>query len=105
MSEAFEQVDFPKPALAHAMVGAASPLWGYFAGAAMGGVAFWWAAKFVQPATYEGLLARAPGAEPRTFEVAEVAEAPFVPVAEAVASSPSAVEEAEPPAANDVNAA
>jgi hypothetical protein len=95
MSEAAETPDFPKPMVANAMVGAASPLWGYFAGAAMGGVAFWWAAKFVQPASYEALFARLPAPEPRSFAEPEAAaEAPFVPVAEAVASSPLAVVEA-----------
>ena len=94
MSEA-ETPDLAKPMIANAMVGAASPLWGYFAGAAMGGVAFWWAAKFVQPATYEGLFARLPAPEPRSFAEPEAAaEVPFVPVAEAVMSAPLAVVEA-----------
>jgi hypothetical protein len=114
MSEAADTL--PKPMIAHAVVGAASPLWGYFAGAALGGVAFWWAAKFVQPASYETLFAHLPAPEPRTFAEPEAAaEAPFVPVAEAVASSPSAVVEAvaeavveaerETAAANDATAA
>src|SRR4051812_43522445 len=111
MSEAAETPDLPTPMIASAMVGAASPLWGYFAGAALGGVAFWWAAKLAQPAGYEALFARLPEPEPRSFAEPEVAaEAPFVPVAEAAASSPSAVVEAvaepaeEPPetVANDV---
>lgn len=105
MSEAAETL--PQPPIANAMLGAASPLWGYFAGAAMGGVAFWWAARFVQPASYESLFARLPAPEPRSFAEPDAApEAPFVAMAEAVASSPSAVVEAVPeaqvPAANDL---
>lgn len=93
MSEAAETPDVPTPKIASAMVGAASPLWGYFAGAAMTGVAFWWAAKLAQPAALEAMLARLPAAEPRSFAEPEVAaEVPFV--AEAVASSPLAVVEA-----------
>ena len=29
------------------MIGAASPLWGYFAGVAMTGVAFWWMSRWM----------------------------------------------------------
>lgn len=113
MSEAAQTPDLPKPMIANAVVGAASPLWGYFAGAAMSGVAFWWAAKFVQPASYEALFARLPAPEPRSFDAAEdaveaVVEAPFVAAAAVVAeSSPLAVVEAvaEAAAANDATAA
>lgn len=111
MSEAAETPEVPTPMIASAMVGAASPLWGYFAGAAMSGVAFWWAAKFVQPASYEALFARLPAPEPRSFAaveeaVEEAVEAPFVAAEAAVESSPLAVVEAvaEEAAANDLAA-
>ena len=87
MSEAF---DLPKPTIANAAVGAASPLWGYFAGAAMGGVALWWAMKATQPTSYRALLARVPEPAPALPAPAEDAEVPFVPAAEAVSSEPSA---------------
>jgi hypothetical protein len=35
------------------MIGAASPLWGYFTGAAMAGVAFWWATRWMRPQDFE----------------------------------------------------
>jgi hypothetical protein len=108
MSEAF---DLPKPMITNAALGAASPLWGYFAGAAMSGVAFWWAMKAAQPATYQALAARLPAPAPALPEAAVEAEVPFVPTAAAVSSEPSAVVEAvaepepeptPPPAANDL---
>lgn len=45
-------------ALAPAFVGLASPLWGYFAGMAAGGVAFWWMTRWTQPQNLEALFAR-----------------------------------------------
>jgi hypothetical protein len=35
------------------MIGAASPLWAYFAGAAMTGVAFWWTSRWMRPEALE----------------------------------------------------
>ena len=49
MSEAF---DLPKPMIANAAVGMASPLWGYFAGATWSGLALWWAAATVTTIGY-----------------------------------------------------
>jgi hypothetical protein len=40
------------------MVGAASPLWGFFAGAAASGVAFWWMTHWSRPANLEALFGR-----------------------------------------------
>jgi len=52
------------------LVGAASPLWGYFAGAAVMGSAWWWMTRWLQPANLEAL-----------------AEAAFEPAVEAVAEA------------------
>lgn len=43
----------PKPLSQALLVGAASPLWGFFAGAAATGVAFWWMTRWTQPANLE----------------------------------------------------
>jgi len=37
---------FPRFARSQALIGASSPLWGYFAGAALFGAAFWWASRW-----------------------------------------------------------
>jgi uncharacterized membrane-anchored protein len=120
MSEAFSQdLAAPSPG-SSAMMGFASPLWGYYAGAALGGVAFWWMARWAQSSNLEALFADAqiptfsPAAviEPVVEAMAD-AEAPFVPAAEVLTSEPSAVVEAAPemqpepvaaPAANDAGA-
>ncbi|WP_334164282.1 hypothetical protein [Phenylobacterium sp.] len=44
--------------LSPALVGLASPLWGYFAGVAASGVAFWWMTRWTQPQNLEALFAR-----------------------------------------------
>src|SRR5438128_1655782 len=41
------------------MVGAASPLWGYFAGAAATGMAYWWMTRWAHPANLEAFFAAA----------------------------------------------
>ena len=105
MSEPF---NLPQPKIVGATIGWASPLWGYFAAATMGGVALWVAMKSMQPATYQALAARLPAPAPALPEAAAV-EVPFVPTAEAVSSEPSAAVAAEPeaqasppPVANDL---
>jgi hypothetical protein len=52
------------------LVGAASPLWAYFAGAAVMGSAWWWMTRWLQPANLEAL-----------------AEAAFEPAVEALAEA------------------
>lgn len=106
-----ETTDIPAKAVTpNVMVGAASPLWGYFAGAAAVGVAFWWMTRPLKAPNLEALFAAGEAAALPAPEVVE-AEAPFVPTAEAVVSEASgAVEDVmapEPskapptPAAND----
>ena len=65
------------------MMGAASPLWSYFAAAAASGVAYWWMTRWSRPANLEAFFAAAgPPAVPATpVEVVEI-------VAEVVAEEP-----------------
>jgi len=53
-----EPTELPKagPAM---LIGAASPLWGYFGTAAMGGLAYWWMTRWMQPVNLEALFGRA----------------------------------------------
>lgn len=53
-----ETREISPPSLAPALVGVASPLWGYFAAAAASGVAFWWMTRWTQPHGLEALFAR-----------------------------------------------
>ncbi|HVI33310.1 hypothetical protein [Phenylobacterium sp.] len=117
----------PQP-LAPAFIGLASPLWGYFAGMAAGGVAFWWMTRWTQPQNLEALFARrfaglspelapavADGADPQAapdpetavammalepvIAAVEAAEEPFVELAaETERALESAVEAAPEPA-------
>jgi hypothetical protein len=78
------------------MIGAASPLWGYFTGAAMAGMAFWWANHWMRPEALEAaaeavvaptlaLVAEEASEVEAIAEAAlEVAEAAVEPVLEAV---------------------
>lgn len=104
---------FARPeALLRVPVGLASPLWGLFAGAAIGGSAWWWMTRWSRPENLEALFG---GAEtPATDAPAEAAEAvveaveaivearpePHVSGAAAsIAAAPTASEAAaEPPA-------
>jgi len=110
-----------------AFVGVASPLWGYFAGAAAGGVAFWWMTRWTQPQNLEALFARrfaglspelapapADGADPQAVTEPEAAvammalepviaaveavEEPFVELAAEAEQALEAVVEAAPEA-------
>ncbi|WP_293677623.1 hypothetical protein [uncultured Phenylobacterium sp.] len=85
----------PEPkSLPNYMVGAASPLWAYFAGAAAGGVAFWWMTRWARPANLEAMFA---AAAPATEPVLEAAEALVEYIAEAPIAALEAM--AEPVAA------
>ncbi len=68
-----------------APIGAVSPLWLAFAGAASAGVAFWWMSRWMRPANLEAFLFTAPAAEPVVEPVAEA-------VAELTASEPEPAE-------------
>jgi hypothetical protein len=71
---------FARPeALLRVPLGMASPLWGLFAGAAVGGSAWWWMTRWTRPENLEALFGAAltaPVGEPLADAVAEaVAEA------------------------------
>jgi len=94
----------PSPFRAELMIGAASPLWAYFAGAAMAGMGWWWMMRWMRPAELEAMLEAA--AEPALEALAEatggsVAEAlvgdkiPALPVGGESGPFSSAVLEAE----------
>lgn len=101
-------------------IGAVSPLWGLFAGAAVSGAAWWWMTRWARPANLEAAFGAAEDAvaeaetlsETLTAAVAEaVEEAPAVveavaePALEAVAEAPEAVETVVEAAAEIVEAA
>ena len=87
------------------MIGAASPLWGYFTGAALAGIGWWWMIRWAQrPAAFETMIDAA--LEPAAQLVAEavdgaVAEAlvtdatPVLPVGGEAAPFGAATLEAE----------
>jgi hypothetical protein len=72
MSELFPtpRAEAPLMLRPEAFIGAASPLWAYFTGAAMTGVAWWWMTHWMRPA-----------------ELGALAEAAAQPVLEAVAAA------------------
>ncbi|WP_421932213.1 hypothetical protein [Phenylobacterium sp.] len=67
----------------HVPIGAASPLWFMFAGAASAGVAYWWMTRWMRPVNLEALLS-APAADAHPLEEAAILVEAFVePVLEA----------------------
>jgi hypothetical protein len=87
----FEFPEMPETHLTpNLLVGAASPLWGYFGAAAAGGVAYWWMTQWARPVNVEALLATATKALP------EAAAPVVVPVLETVEAAVEAVEAAAP---------
>jgi len=79
-------------ALIRAPIGAMSPLWGLFAGAAVSGAAWWWMTRWARPANLEAL-----------FGAAEAGSAEAVAKTQALAeSAAAAVAEAVLPAAEDL---
>ena len=82
---------FAKPgALLAVPVGLASPLWGLFAGAAIGGSAWWWMTRWARTENLEAIFAAAETAPALTPPVADVAEAepPVQAAADAVVDPP-----------------
>lgn len=83
------------------LMGAASPLWGYYAGAAMTGVAFWMMTRWTRPMNRESMFAVREAPQPVLEAVSEVvaegasaAEAMAEPV---IAPAVEAVAEVEVP--------
>ncbi len=85
-------------ALIRIPVGAASPLWGLFAGAAMSGAAWWWMTRWTRPANLEALfgatqtatteaLAEVEALAPPMVEAVETLEAAMEPVVEAASEA------------------
>lgn len=59
-------------------VGAASPLWLMFAGAASMGVAYWWLSRWRTPTHLEAMLAPSPAAAPETPSMVPEVIAPAI---------------------------
>lgn len=70
-------------------VGAASPLWGLFAGAAMSGAAWWWMTRWTRPANLEAVFG---AVEAATSDAVAKVEALAAPVIDAVEEAPAALE-------------
>ena len=84
--------ELPRPAGPELLVGAASPLWAYFSGAAATGLAWWWMTRMA-PQNLEAMFALM---SPRTAaETAAEAAAPVVETVVQAALSPEPA--AEPP--------
>lgn len=78
----------PKSAI-YAPLGAISPFWFLYAGAASAGVAFWWLSRWREATNLEALFAQAPVAA--SLELPDVVEEAAAPV-----ESPEPVAAAEP---------
>ncbi|MDP3855167.1 hypothetical protein [Phenylobacterium sp.] len=85
----------PKSAI-YVPLGAASPFWFLYAGAASAGVAYWWFSRWRGATNIEALFAQAPATA--TIELPEAIEAAASP-AEPEAEIPEPVATAEPEAA------
>lgn len=96
----FELPEMPEPHVSpNFLVGAASPLWGYYGAAAASGVAYWWMTHWVRPVNVEALFGMAAQALPET------AVALVAPAAEAAAEATEAVVEAAEAVAPELPAA
>jgi hypothetical protein len=73
------------------MIGAASPLWGYFTGVAMAGVAFWWTSRWMRPETF-GAAAEAAATPTLVFVAEEAADIEAIAEAAAEAAVEPALE-------------
>jgi hypothetical protein len=70
-------------------IGAVSPLWGLFAGAAVSGAAWWWMTRWARPANLEAVFGAVE--QPKT-EIEPEVEALAAPVAEAAEAAPVVIE-------------
>ena len=75
-----------------APIGAASPLWLAFAGAASAGVALWWMSRWMRPGGLEGFLFNGKAAGPAAAAVLPAPEPVVEAVAEVAAAAPAMVE-------------
>lgn len=89
-------------ALIRIPVGAVSPLWGLFAGAAMSGAAWWWMTRWTRPANLEAVFG---AAEAATAETLAEVEALAAPVIEAIEETPAVLEPVVEAASEVVEAA
>jgi len=98
----FDLPEIPQPRLSPALlVGAASPLWSFFAAAAAGGVAYWWMTQWARPVNLEAMLGKAEAAPvlgPVVEPMVEAAEAVAETVVEAQAAVTAPVLDETPPA-------
>lgn len=89
MASFFELPKLPPTAMSpQMMVGAASPLWGYFGAAAAGGLAYWWMMRWTRPMDLGAFFDAATKASPLRYvataeEWAETAAEAAVEAAEA----------------------
>ena len=91
MSSALETPILAKPeTLLRVPVGLSSPLWGFYAGAAASGAAWWWMTRWARTENLEAMFAAAETAPALTPPVADVAEAepPVQAAADAVVDPP-----------------
>jgi hypothetical protein len=85
----------PTPFRPEPMIGAMSPFWGYFAGAAIAGAAWWWMTRWMRPHDIGFPAAAVP--EPAPFAPAS-SEEPALPVGgEAAPISPAMLSAAADP--------
>ena len=82
-------------------IGAASPLWFAFAGAAAVGAAYWWSTRWMKPVNLEATIALPAAAEPVAETVVEVVEE----TVEAVEAAADDVIQAAPAPVQEVAAA
>jgi hypothetical protein len=81
MSVEFETPRFPPAPSPTALLGAASPLWGFFAGAALSGMTFWWMTRLANPQNLEAFFSKAaalPEQAAASVETAVAAQAPVI---------------------------
>ena len=95
-----ENETFAKPdVMLRVPVGLSSPLWGFFAGAAMSGTAWWLMTRWARPQNLEAMFGRAVLFEAPVEATTEAAVEPLVEEAveaEVVAEAPEPVVEAAP---------
>lgn len=89
-------------ALLRIPVGAVSPLWGLFAGAAMTGAAWWWMTRWTRPANLEAMFGAADAAGANGAARLEALAAPVVEAVEEAPATLEAVVEAFEPAPEPV---